>query len=90
MTKTIARDNKGRFCSPNSSDLKSMSLLIDTENKNIDAKTLINLLNTFYGTNVKFVENAIRIFKEEPARKCYTKFKVKEPSINFTVSFETV
>ena len=88
--KVINRDNKGRFCSSRSDTLKSMSILVDTTKKDIDAETLIQILNKFYKTNVSFIENAIRIYRDVPSRRCQTKSKVNEPSINFTVSWETV
>lgn len=88
MTKMISRDKKGRFCSPASKEMKSMSLITSTAVKDVSTQTLINLMNTFYKTNATLVRNIIDINKQEPERKCNTNFKVTEPSFIFTVAWE--
>lgn len=88
MTKMISRDKKGRFCSPKSNELKSMSLISNTKIEDVSAQTIINLMNTFYKTNANLVQNIIRINKDIPTRKCNTNMKVQEPSFIFTVVWE--
>jgi hypothetical protein len=91
MTKVYSRDKKGRFCSSSNPELKALSLFVNKDAKNIDAEKLVDILNnSFYKANVRFVEHILDIYKAEPNRKCKVDFKVNEPSIIFTVAWETV
>ena len=89
-TRVLNRDNKGRFCSPTNSSIKSMSLLINNKEKSNDEAALIHLLDSFYQNNVKFVENMFNSYTNNQKRKRSIKYKFNQPLINFTVFWEIV
>ena len=90
LTRVFSRDNKGRFCSPTSEALKSISILIDRVNQDLDEEALIHILDVFYRNNVKFVEENNSVYCYRTSKKRNIKYKIKEPSINYTVIWEAV
>lgn len=90
LTRVFSRDNKGRFCSPTSEALKSMSILIDRVKQELDEEALIHILDVFYRTNVKFVEENNSVYCYRTSKKRNIKYKIKEPSINYTVIWEAI